>query len=407
MNITNVRKGNMSNLLFLGILILSSCVNAGGTPDYGKAMEMLRNMANSDHARMTRTTLITELFEGLLGSSQTYINRLKDALSVDMTEVSGENFNISEDCLNDAKQVIIGLERKEQWAIQMLDAMAKPPSDILSGNLYWTGGYEECLAVEGTAFVNMTSNNGPRYQINARQCLGVLQLVSRTHLQDTTILMLYVLMGNSGRYIGFCVPKRCSVEDANRLVNTAFSVFSDTYRITGMVCPEVETEYDTKAIISLLICSIIGLMMVIGTGYDVIIVRRTQKEGNNNISPNSHTTVDNTGASLNESTSLLIKSKSDKAKERDQGILVKIIMAFSVMSNGEKILSTAQGEGSLTALNGMRFLSISWVILGHCFMFALTSPTSKDDLFHRIFGATRISKTGYRTVPLYSDYLYF
>ncbi|XP_069119757.1 nose resistant to fluoxetine protein 6-like [Argopecten irradians] len=239
---------------------------------------------------------------------------------------------------------------------KLLDAMAKPPSDILSGNIYWTGGYEECVAVEGTVYVNITSDTGPQYQIHARQCLGSLQL------------------GKLEIYLGFCIPRRCSVEDANRLVNTAFSVFSNTLRINGMVCPEVETEYDTKAIVSLLICSIVGLMMVIGTGYDVIIVRRKDVEGNK-VSSSVHTKVDDTGDSLNESTSLLNKTKTIKVKENDQGTIAKVLMSFSVMSNGERILSTAQAQGSLTALNGMRFLSITWVILGHCFMFALTSPT--------------------------------
>ncbi|XP_069119723.1 nose resistant to fluoxetine protein 6-like [Argopecten irradians] len=353
----NARTWNILYLMFIGILTQSFSADAGGTLDYSKAMKTLKTLTDREHIRMTRTTLITELFEGIVGRSQPYIDRFKEVLFVERDEVARENFNVSQECLDDAKQVIIGLERREYWAMQMLDAMAKPPSDILSGNIYWTGGYEECLAVEGTVYVNITSDTGPQYQIHARQCLGSLQL------------------GKLGLQLGFCIPKRCSVEDADRLVNTAFSVFSNTLRINGMVCPEVETEYDTKAIVSLLICSIIGLMMVIGTGYDVIVLRGRQFKGENKVSPNVVTKVDNTGDSLNESTSLLNKAKTIKVKEKDQGTLVKVLMSFSVMSNGERILSTAQAQGSLTALNGMRFLSISWVIIGHCFLFGLISPT--------------------------------
>ncbi|XP_069119737.1 nose resistant to fluoxetine protein 6-like [Argopecten irradians] len=351
-----VGKWNILYSVLLGIITLSLSVRADRTLDYSKAMKTLRTLTDREHVRMTRTSLITELFEGIVGESQPYIDRFKEALLVERDEVGRENFNVSQECLDDAKQVIVGLERREYWAMQMLDAMAKPPSDILSGNIYWTGGYEECLAVDGTVYVNTTSDTAPQYQIQARQCLGSLQL------------------GKLEIYLGFCIPRRCSVEDANRLVNTAFSVFSNTLRINGMVCPEVETEYDTKAIVSLLICSIIGLMMVIGTGYDVIIVRRKDVEGNK-VSPSVHTNVDNTGDSLNESTSLLNKAKTIKVKEKDQGTLVKVLMSFSVMSNGERILSTAQAQGSLTALNGMRFLSITWVILGHCFNIAQTSPS--------------------------------
>jgi hypothetical protein len=40
-----------------------------------------------------------------------------------------------------------------------------------------------------------------------------------------------------------------------------------------------------------------------------------------------------------------------------------------VYTNGEKILSTRQGAGTLTAVNGIRFISMTWVILGHTFAF--------------------------------------
>ncbi|XP_060069288.1 nose resistant to fluoxetine protein 6-like [Ylistrum balloti] len=343
-------------MIFLGSVTLSSSVNGGGTPDYSKAAEKLRTMANSDYIRMTKNNLITELFDSFLGASQPYLDIFKDVLYRTDDEVPREDFNISESCLNDAKQVILGLERKSHWALQMLDAMAKPPSDILSGNIFWTGGYEECLSVEGTVYVDMITNTGPQYQIKAKQCLGQLQL------------------GKMGLYLGFCVPSRCSSEEANKLVNSAFSVFSNTSRIIGMTCPEVETTYDTKAIVSLVICSIIGLMMVIGTGYDVIVVRNENRKEKKSINPENQTTADRyeSGASLNESTTLLMKTKPAVEKNAE-GIFVKIILAFSVVSNGERILSTAQGEGSLTALNGMRFLSITWVIMGHCFMQDLTS----------------------------------
>ena len=51
------------------------------------------------------------------------------------------------------------------------------------------------------------------------------------------------------------------------------------------------------------------------------------------------------------------------------GVLRKLLLSFSVYSNGKKILQVKQSAGALTALNGIRFLSISWVVLGHTFAF--------------------------------------
>ena len=52
------------------------------------------------------------------------------------------------------------------------------------------------------------------------------------------------------------------------------------------------------------------------------------------------------------------------------GIIEKVLLSFSVYSNGAKILSANQSAGSLGAVNGIRFLSMSWVILGHTIFFA-------------------------------------
>ena len=49
-------------------------------------------------------------------------------------------------------------------------------------------------------------------------------------------------------------------------------------------------------------------------------------------------------------------------------ILIKpesYLLCFSVISNGEKILNTKQAQGNIAAINGIRTISTTWVILGH------------------------------------------
>ena len=48
-------------------------------------------------------------------------------------------------------------------------------------------------------------------------------------------------------------------------------------------------------------------------------------------------------------------------------------MCFSLYTNGYKILSTKQPPGALTCLNGIRFISMLWVILGHTIGFAIAN----------------------------------
>ncbi|KAK3088500.1 hypothetical protein FSP39_019900 [Pinctada imbricata] len=47
------------------------------------------------------------------------------------------------------------------------------------------------------------------------------------------------------------------------------------------------------------------------------------------------------------------------------GKLERALLAFSVYTNGKKLLSAKMSAGSLSAIHGVRFLSLSWVVLGH------------------------------------------
>ena len=53
------------------------------------------------------------------------------------------------------------------------------------------------------------------------------------------------------------------------------------------------------------------------------------------------------------------------------GTIGKILMSFSVPHNASKILATDRLPGSLDAVHGIRFISMSWVILGHTYLFVL------------------------------------
>ncbi|PVD22479.1 hypothetical protein C0Q70_18293 [Pomacea canaliculata] len=49
-----------------------------------------------------------------------------------------------------------------------------------------------------------------------------------------------------------------------------------------------------------------------------------------------------------------------------------LLVAFSIYTNGSKLLSTHQPPGSFTCIHGIRFLSMTWVVLGHSFLFPLS-----------------------------------
>nr|KAG5692737.1 hypothetical protein BaRGS_033848 [Batillaria attramentaria] len=50
------------------------------------------------------------------------------------------------------------------------------------------------------------------------------------------------------------------------------------------------------------------------------------------------------------------------------GFVAKLLMCFSVYTNGAKLLSTKQTGGTLSCVHGVRFFSMTWVVLGHTFL---------------------------------------
>ena len=51
------------------------------------------------------------------------------------------------------------------------------------------------------------------------------------------------------------------------------------------------------------------------------------------------------------------------------GVVPKVFLAFSVYTNGKKILNVEQKGDQIFCIHGIRFVSMTWVILGHTFYF--------------------------------------
>ncbi|XP_046573369.1 nose resistant to fluoxetine protein 6-like [Haliotis rubra] len=85
------------------------------------------------------------------------------------------------------------------------------------------------------------------------------------------------------------------------------------------------------------------------------------------------------GHFLYPNTAQLPKSE-EKPKNQKPKLWKRVLLCFSAVSNGEKILSVKRSPGSLTCLNGIRVLSMSWVILGHTFLNLITNVENGADL---------------------------
>ncbi|KAK3607208.1 hypothetical protein CHS0354_031705 [Potamilus streckersoni] len=282
-------------------------------------------------------------------------------------------YNVSDTCLNHTAILTEALMRKEEWAIRFFDAIGKIGSGIRDGNLIWPGSYDECINIQ--PIVNTKA--GPIYPYKGQYCMASIPL---PYSQSVTV--------------GICLPETCNDDDAAALVKRALSMLplNGTANINPTVqCQERDREFDGRAKVVTIIASIIAAIIILGTAYDVItrlfesFSTDTKMAQFNESLPITKDTYNNgndyENSDVNDKTPLLSKTKYAEYESVDKyntvqrqanvGIVVQILLAFSIYSNAVKILSTKQAAGSLSAVNGIRCISMFWVILGHTYVFGL------------------------------------
>lgn len=163
--------------------------------------------------------------------------------------------------------------------------------------------------------------------------------------------------------LGLCVPDTCSSFDMTVLLADVAKRMGIQYQI-GADCHSQNKTLDTKAVVAIVLCSILLLCIVVGTAVDVVLQRREKRRQEvPHVSTNGHSPQD-------EQLPLLVNTSTPTPPQ--SGLVLKVLVAFSVYTNGSKLLSTRQQAGSLNCVHGIRFLSMTWVVLGHGFLFSMS-----------------------------------
>ncbi|XP_070533929.1 nose resistant to fluoxetine protein 6-like [Ptychodera flava] len=158
---------------------------------------------------------------------------------------------------------------------------------------------------------------------------------------------------------GICFPDSCnSSEVAYILYEAGLAEPNNVYCVKDI-------PFRTGDYIAIAICSVVAGLMVLGTSYDVIWqwnlkrkIKRSEEIAN-----------------MDTIKEELIKNKStaEELKKRRPGVLGRILISFSVVTNGRKLLGTSSGNaGTISSINGIRVISMMWVILGHSYYFSLS-----------------------------------
>ncbi|XP_029182927.2 nose resistant to fluoxetine protein 6-like [Acropora millepora] len=257
------------------------------------------------------------------------------------------------------------------------DASGRPGSGFLSGNLVWLGSYSQCQNTPG-----------------AKYCLAPNVLIEITG-QPKPIPLEW----------GVCVPEACSAQDVAfgfkgiveglRLVTEILDYENYSMPIhfpkpgeTFTVGCAHSTKWTTGSIVTLVVCIVIICLCLAGTVADLCVVQGSWKFW---LLPDMPSGIASSLSHEREETAPLLQgngylTSSDSPSQiqfkqhsvGERGFLLRFLICFSITRNTSKIMDCTVPPGAITSVNGVRVLSMWWVILGHTYLWLLLYRVVND-----------------------------
>ncbi|EDX02122.2 nose resistant to fluoxetine protein 6 [Drosophila yakuba] len=229
-------------------------------------------------------------------------------------------------CLADMAQFMSALGVPKAWAIKMIDAWGTIPSGYFRGNRIDMGNYEECLSVEGIISVS--------HNIKGKYCLMELPIAKWLGFTSE-------LLAETNMKIALCQPSSCSADTMELFLKQLLqrllgaSDMSNWFFISEASCRTKDAEpWDGLTIFTVVLLSVFGATVILCTLYDYFL-----------------------------------------CPEQDK--LPRPIRAFSARATSRSLFTIVENTASpnvIHCLNGMRCMSLIWVIFGHEYIINLKGP---------------------------------
>ncbi|PFX33018.1 Nose resistant to fluoxetine protein 6 [Stylophora pistillata] len=273
-----------------------------------------------------------------------------------------------------------------------LDAIGKPQSGLFLGNTGWLGSYSECTESIPDAHYCLAYVSFPQPPLNITESFPV-------------------------RW-GICAPKQCSEQDVTKGLQDVFTGINNEMKKTEVVlrpqkgyglppggkavyCSK-KSEYTTGVILTLILCGLILFLCLVGTLSDIVISFMKKPivpvNKSNDFMPIRDGSLPTPGNDVSDSftRSDMLSSNSpqfvDPSPEvaisvssrltslpqmKDEpNVVVRFFLCFSLIQNTSRIMDTKVPASAITSINGMRVISMWWVILGHVYGFQTVSSMS-------------------------------
>ncbi|KAI8422371.1 hypothetical protein MSG28_006231 [Choristoneura fumiferana] len=266
-------------------------------------------------------------------------------------------------------------------AFEFYDASFRIPQGLLTGNLVNLGNYDQCLRInqetesgriqgkycmigftgQEEIDIPLLSEQSWSEQLAWRKLniseitkeltkyeLVINKLARLGRVEHTTLWHNSRIFNTVPISLALCMPKTCTVNDVlGPILNNSLVPFGVTEQYCRLPEDKPFSGADYTAIV---IFSIIGFITTLSTGYDLYC-------------------------------QFVLKEANKKAN--------KLYCCFSVYTNTNRLMTFTEKSGSLDCLDGMRSLSILWIILGHVYSNYLIIYAINLSEFFEWFGKRR------------------
>ncbi|CAL8341046.1 unnamed protein product [Arctogadus glacialis] len=289
----------------------------------------------------------------------------------------GRALNVSDRCLSDVQVFLrdISLDPPQRYAALMYDAFGKMGSDVAGGNVNMPGSQQECLSVRGPAF------SGQYCQVFLKQ-------------------------DNIQYFVGICVPDSCEEDEVETLVICEAFQVAESSLIPALPsilvsqsaqgifmtqCASDTASPDLSAVTCLFVCVAMIAVPLAATLLTALIRWQHHKVVNpgvprgsssltatsnlyGTLSPNGTPSGRNDTKNNVHAVQQLGEMGRSRSEEEDTGCVYWCLQAFSLQNTTQGVLSTTSSSstsssadpvGSYASVNGIRILSLLWIICGH------------------------------------------
>ncbi|CRK93494.1 CLUMA_CG007030, isoform A [Clunio marinus] len=246
-----------------------------------------------------------------------FVNNINQLKAVKLTVESESD----QKCQNELNEFINALDSRDEWAVTMFDTWAKIPSGLLQNNFQNIGHFTAC--------VKFRKNLKDFDTLQGQHCMISFNAKTDSNVSAGDNLFDWNEVGDLFRKHqlsmnhGICLPASCSVKKVAEFSNQILS-HADMVVINTTCKTNDSLSLTVVDIVAIIIFSIFGLLLIASTLYD-------------------------------------IRQRSQKKEPHE------LFIAFSMYTNGERLFDMTESKSrhSIDCLNGLRAVSLLWIIVGH------------------------------------------